>query len=325
MKMRIRNEGLNAMRFVKRVMCLSALAGFVCGTARAQNVLLDDDFESGTLESWTASSGTALYTYSGTGTDYSTSPTHAANLPKSGGKLTLTNPLLLHTKGYTNVTIRFYHKWINGTTTRFLNIQYAADGTTFATIGRVHSTRTSPCTITIREGVSGTTGSNYEAQPGYNGAAFTDTAKFRLSNDASATADVRAYGDDILITAIPNADFTPPTLTSIVDDQSGGAVYKGDVVTYTVTFSEDMDASTVDASDFGNAGTATLSVGAVTETAPGVFTAEATPTTVGTLQLHVNAGAVLKDVPGNALDTSSAILDDTTIMVKGKGTVIQFK
>lgn len=323
--MKARNKGLNATKLIKRVMCLWAISGFVCGTARAQNVLIDDDFESGTLESWTAASGTALYTYPGTGTDYSTSPTHAANLPKAGGKLTLTNPLLLNTKGYTNVTIRFYHKWLNGTTTRRLNLQYAADGANFVNLGYVTSGNSSPCTITIKEGKTGSTGSNCTLDTGYNGAAFTDTAKFRLSNDASATADVRAYVDDILITAIPNADFTPPTLTSIVDDKSGGLVYKGDVVTYTVTFSEDMDASSVNAADFGNAGTSTLSVGAVTETAPGVFAVEATPTSVGTLQLHVNAGAVLKDVPGNALDTASAILDDTTIMVKGKGTLIQFK
>jgi hypothetical protein len=86
-------------------------------------------------------------------------------------------------------------------------------------------------------------------------------------------------------------------------------------VTYTVTFSEDMDASTVDAADFGNAGSSTITVGSITETSPGVFSVGVTPTSVGTLQLKINAGAVLTDAAGNALDTTSAIPDDTTLTV----------
>ncbi|MCX6878316.1 MAG: hypothetical protein NTW21_31560, partial [Verrucomicrobia bacterium] len=88
-------------------------------------------------------------------------------------------------------------------------------------------------------------------------------------------------------------------------------------MTYTVTFSEAMDSGTVDATDFGNAGTAPITIGTVSETVlnSGVFTVPVTPTGAGSLQLQVNAGAVLMDVPGNSLDTSSAILDDTTISV----------
>jgi hypothetical protein len=86
-------------------------------------------------------------------------------------------------------------------------------------------------------------------------------------------------------------------------------------VTYTVTFSEDMDASTVDAADFGNEGSSTITVGSITETSPGVFSVVVTPTSVGTLQLKINADAVLTDAVGNALDTTSAIPDDTTLTV----------
>jgi hypothetical protein len=113
-------------------------------------------------------------------------------------------------------------------------------------------------------------------------------------------------------------DGTPPTLaaTDIVDNQSGGPVQENNtLVTYTVTFSEDMDASTVSADDFGNAGDATFTIGTVAETTPGVFTVPVMPTSVGTLQLQVNAGAELKDIVGNALDTTSAIVDDTAITV----------
>lgn len=116
-------------------------------------------------------------------------------------------------------------------------------------------------------------------------------------------------------------DGSPPTLapTSIVDDNGGPSAYINTLVTYTVTFSRDMDASTVTAADFGNAGTAPVTIGLVTETYSnsGVFTVQATPTNGGTLQLRVNAGAVLKSVAGTNLDTTAAIADDTTITVAG--------
>ena len=118
-----------------------------------------------------------------------------------------------------------------------------------------------------------------------------------------------------------SADGTAPTLagSAIVDDKSGGPVGRYTPVTYTVTFSEDMDASTVDAADFGNAGSSTITVGLITETSPGVFSVGVTPTSVGTLQLKISAGAVLTDAVGNALDTTSAIPDDTTLTVTAGG------
>ena len=125
-------------------------------------------------------------------------------------------------------------------------------------------------------------------------------------------------GTDTSVTNTFTVDGTLPTLaaTGIVDNQSGGPVQEDTtLVTYTVTFSEDMDASTVSANDFGNTGDATFTIGSVTETAPGVFSVPVTPTSVGTLQLQVNAGAELKDLAGNALVTTLAIVDDTPITV----------
>ena len=91
------------------------------------------------------------------------------------------------------------------------------------------------------------------------------------------------------------SDSTPPTLSGgdIVDDASGAPVLENSLVTYTVTFSEDMDATTVDAGDFGNAGTAALTIWGVSEVSPGVFRLDVSPTSTGTLQLQVNAAAVL--------------------------------
>ena len=115
------------------------------------------------------------------------------------------------------------------------------------------------------------------------------------------------------------ADTIAPTLTGIVDDKSPATIAPNTLVTYTVTFSEDMDSGTVSTGDFGNEGTAAVTINSVTETTPtsGIFTVQATPTNGGTLRLQINAGAELKDAAGNALVTTSAILDDTTITVDG--------
>ena len=118
-----------------------------------------------------------------------------------------------------------------------------------------------------------------------------------------------------LFTGTPDA--TDPTLVSIADDRSGGPVEPGSLVTYTVTFSEDIDASTVDAGDFGNAGTATFTIGGITEVSPGVFEVEITPNSAGTLQLKVLSGAVITDAAGNLLDTTGAIVSATVITVQG--------
>ena len=117
----------------------------------------------------------------------------------------------------------------------------------------------------------------------------------------------------------------PPTLASsdIVDDVFGGPIYEDfAVVTYTLTFSEDMDPATVTAADFENGGTAPGTIGTVTKTvtgplptSPSVFTVEFLPSGTGTLQLQVKMGAVLQDTTGMPLDTSSPIPDDTTITI----------
>lgn len=122
--------------------------------------------------------------------------------------------------------------------------------------------------------------------------------------------------DDTTLTV--NNSSAPVLLASgIVDDKAGEPVSPTMVVTYTVTFSEDMDDTTVEAEDFGNAGTATFTIGTVTETAPGVFTVPVTPTGTGTLQLKVNANAVLRAAAsGNVMNTTSAIVDDAVISIR---------
>jgi len=108
-----------------------------------------------------------------------------------------------------------------------------------------------------------------------------------------------------------------PTVTSIVDNKSGGPIAVNTPITYTVSFSADMDDATVTSADFGNAGTAAVTIDSVSETAStsGVFTVQVTPTSVGTLILKINDPAVLNDAAGNSLVTDPVISDDTTITV----------
>ncbi len=146
-------------------------------------------------------------------------------------------------------------------------------------------------------------------------ATLVEAGTYVLQLSANDTKEV--VSDQVTITVNAGSDTTPPTLSSseIVDDRGGADVTENALVTYTVTFSEDMNAATVEASDFGNAGTAPLTMGTIAETSPGVFTVGVTPTGLGTIQLQINAGASLNDLAGNSLDTSAAIVDDTTINV----------
>ena len=102
----------------------------------------------------------------------------------------------------------------------------------------------------------------------------------------------------------------------MIDDSNGGPVTVGTLVTYTVTFIEDMDASSVTAEDFDNDGTAAFTIGTVDETSPtsGVFTVQAMPTGAGSLKLRIKSGAIVKDAAGNNLVVP--VSDDTTIIVQ---------
>ncbi|MCF7674158.1 MAG: tandem-95 repeat protein, partial [Akkermansiaceae bacterium] len=165
---------------------------------------------------------------------------------------------------------------------------------------------------TFTEMVDATTPGNYIVFSGMTGSSFTTQT---WGTGPGGFNHIGPCGFQIREAVV--ADTTPPTLngSSIDDDKSGGPVVQDTPVNYTVTFSEDMDASTVSAADFGNAGTSAVAIGTVSETSPGVFTVPVTPTSAGTLRLQVNAGAVLTDAAGNALVTTSAIIDDTTITV----------
>jgi hypothetical protein len=145
----------------------------------------------------------------------------------------------------------------------------------------------------------------------------TDTSAYwmRIYNDAPTSLHpVYALSDPLTI--VDSADTTPPTLVSFVDNKSGGPVEANTSVTYTVTFSEKMNAATVNITDFENASATSIIVSSVTQTAnPAVFLVVATPTIAGTLQLRVKAAVSLTDFTGNALNTTSAIPDNNVLTV----------
>ena len=207
------------------------------------------------------------------------------------------NPVAVNT--LVNYTVTFSE---NMDATTVSTADFGNAGTSAVTIGTVTETIPGVFTVPVTPTSAGTLQLRVNAA-----AVLTDVA-------GNALVTTSAILDNTTLTV----DGTVPTLagTNIVDNKSGIPVTVNTLVTYTVTFSEDMDATTVSTADFGNAGTSVVTIGTVTETTPGVFTVPVTPTSAGTLQLRVNAAAVLRDVAGNSLVTTSAILDNTTIVVQ---------
>lgn len=171
-------------------------------------------------------------------------------------------------------------------------------GTSSITIGTITETSAGVFTVQVTPTTAGTLQLRIPS-----GADIRDTANNAL---------VTPVTDDTTVT-VNSADSTAPTVTSIDDGDADDTVDTGNTLTYTVTFDEDIDASTVTAADFDNAGTSSITIGTITETSAGVFTVQVTPTTVGTLQLRIPSGADIRDTSNNALVTP--VTDDTTVTV----------
>ncbi|EDY19316.1 outer membrane protein [Chthoniobacter flavus Ellin428] len=137
--------------------------------------------------------------------------------------------------------------------------------------------------------------------------AYTDPT---AGDDVAAVQDVA--GNDAASFAaatISNVtgDATPPTLTSINDNDPGNLATVGQLLTYTVTFSKQIDGATVTAADFSNTGTASINFGTITQTSSGVFAVQVTPASLGTIILQIPSGAQILDPAGNALDTTTSL------------------
>jgi|CXWL01.1.fsa_nt_gi hypothetical protein len=107
--------------------------------------------------------------------------------------------------------------------------------------------------------------------------------------------------------------FGAPTVTSFDDGDADNLVPVGSLVTYTITFSEDLNAATVTPADFNNAGTAAFTTGAVMAVADTV-TVAVTPMSVGTLIVRIPTGAIISDLNGNNLVVP--VQDNDTVVVQ---------
>jgi hypothetical protein len=182
---------------------------FPIGSIQAATTLVSSTFE-GSLGAWTYSgtAGGGLYTFS-SGTNYASAGNGAADLPKNGGTITLTDALPLDTQSYTSITVGFNYVWLNGSTTRRLNLDYSADGTTWTTLVYVTSGNggapgnPGTLSVTLIEGSDHTISGAGTIQNTAFLPSFTDTAKFRFQDVGSAGADLRVYVDNITITGTP--------------------------------------------------------------------------------------------------------------------------
>ncbi len=83
-------------------------------------------------------------------------------------------------------------------------------------------------------------------------------------NDFAGISGTTAWNFTTLV-----LDTTAPTVQSINDSLSGTSMFANVPMTYTINFSEPMLLSTFQATDFANAGTASFSIGAITQATPG--------------------------------------------------------
>lgn len=119
-----------------------------------------------------------------------------------------------------------------------------------------------------------------------------------------------AQDNDVL-----NVDATLPTISSIDDGDADNSVLLNEILTYTLTFSEEVALTSISAADFDNAGSATILIGAIARPSASVVTVVVTGTGVGTLILRVPTGAVITDIAGNAV--LAPVLDGDTVTVTG--------
>jgi hypothetical protein len=119
--------------------------------------------------------------------------------------------------------------------------------------------------------------------------------------------------DDTTITVQPDPI---PLLVSIADNQGGAPVFATQAFTYLVTFDQVINPTTVTVDDFENGAGPAVSVNAVAPTDnPAIFAVHVTPGGAGALTLQIKAGAVISNTNGTAVNTTSALADDTTITV----------
>ncbi len=141
---------------------------------------------------------------------------------------------------------------------------------------------------------------------------------FVVPGTATTQGRIRVRCASSIFFDINNANLTvapdsiPPTVVSIDDGDADNSVNVGTLMTYTITFNEAIAVGSVQAADFNNAGTASVTVG-VPVVAGSSVTLPVTPTTSGTLILRIPTGATITDLAGNPL--AAPVNDNDTVTI----------
>ena len=148
-----------------------------------------------------------------------------------------------------------------------------------------------------------------------------DTISFGNKGDAGAVVTFDEIRFGASYADVVPVETAAPTLVSITDNLLGGPIGEDvSIITYDLTFDKSMDLSTITTADLDNAGTASISIGTITQPSPNVIRVEVLPTTIGTVQLRIPAASEIKSLVQANLDTTADILDDTTITINSGAT-----
>jgi hypothetical protein len=167
-----------------------------------------------------------------------------------------------------------------------------------------------------------TIGTITEPSPGVLNVPVTATGAGTVQLRLPAAASILdATGLAVAVPAVDNdsliVDAVVPTLASIDDGDADNSVAVGVALAYTLVFSEALDLASVTTADFDNAGTAPLTIGAITQAVAGTLTVLVTPTGDGTLRLRLPVGATVTDVAGNPLAVPQQDGDILTAIADG--------
>ena len=152
--------------------------------------------------------------------------------------------------------------------------------------------------------------------------AFTGTIGIELANTQNIvnagngnpvpTAPPTGRNDTYELTGTAPADTTPPSITSIARQNPGDAVTDADILTFRVTFSEDVQ--NVDAADFVVNGGTTATVTSVTEVNDGVYDIVVSGGDLadfnGTVGLDLAANQDIADIADNDLPAGEPAIDE---------------
>ncbi|MDX2232015.1 MAG: DUF4347 domain-containing protein [Leptolyngbyaceae cyanobacterium bins.349] len=123
-------------------------------------------------------------------------------------------------------------------------------------------------------------------------------SRFATITDTFGNLIIAPYADNDTLNV-----YRTTMVTSFEDGDFDNILTVGTTQTYTISFNQAVNASTLNANDFVNAGTAAIQIGTITQTAPVMFQVPITITSTGTLQLQIPSGATILDTVGNPVAT----------------------